>query len=239
MENKVYGYKGFNEDWTCRNNFQYEVGKTYEMEDKPVLCARGFHFCTKLEDVFNYYKDKGMKLAKVIATGDTTGPENDSKVATNKLTVLKEIKLDDIDKDTKCKLIEKDAWMIDLFNNLSEDVQELVVRNNPGVIQNINNPSKELVDLAESLKFKVGETVRIRKDLGDFVDDYLGVWSTREDPLYVAPEMAEYAGKILTINGVDKRDNTYTLEGVKSDVNEPYWWNMAMLEKVEETNESN
>ena len=36
------GYKVFNPDWTCRD-MQYEVGKSYEMEEKPVICERGFH----------------------------------------------------------------------------------------------------------------------------------------------------------------------------------------------------
>lgn len=48
------GYKVFNNDWTC-NGFQYEVGQTYEMKDKPKLCNQGFHFCLKLEDCFKYY----------------------------------------------------------------------------------------------------------------------------------------------------------------------------------------
>ena len=37
MENEsmVRGFKVFNPDWTCRG-FQYEVGKTYEMEGEPL-----------------------------------------------------------------------------------------------------------------------------------------------------------------------------------------------------------
>ena len=40
----VKGYKVFNPDWTCRG-FQYQVGKCYEIPEKPVVCKRGFHFC--------------------------------------------------------------------------------------------------------------------------------------------------------------------------------------------------
>ena len=36
---EIIGYKGFNKDLTCKNDFQYEIGKSYEMEDKPVICA--------------------------------------------------------------------------------------------------------------------------------------------------------------------------------------------------------
>ena len=48
------GYKVFNPDWTCRG-FQYEVGKTYEENVTPECCERGFHFCLKASDCFNYY----------------------------------------------------------------------------------------------------------------------------------------------------------------------------------------
>lgn len=47
-------YKAFNADLTCRN-FQYEIGKTYTMDEKPVPCERGFHACQHLNDVFVYY----------------------------------------------------------------------------------------------------------------------------------------------------------------------------------------
>lgn len=47
-------YKGFDKDLKCRG-FQYEIGKTYSMEDKPEVCSRGFHCCKRLSDVFSYY----------------------------------------------------------------------------------------------------------------------------------------------------------------------------------------
>ena len=37
------------------NDFQYELGKTYEENDKEIkTCRSGFHFCLNLDDVMNY-----------------------------------------------------------------------------------------------------------------------------------------------------------------------------------------
>ena len=47
-------YKAFNDDLTCMD-FQYEIGKTYTMNEKPIPCKQGFHACLDLEDVFGYY----------------------------------------------------------------------------------------------------------------------------------------------------------------------------------------
>ena len=85
------GYKVFNSDWTCRN-FQYEVGKTYEMDEKPVCCDRGFHFCTKASDCFRYYSfDPNNKVAEVEALGDIDTKDDDSKCCTNKIHIIREI----------------------------------------------------------------------------------------------------------------------------------------------------
>lgn len=70
VQNVVKGFKVFNPDWTCRG-FQYEVGKTYEMSDSPICCTRGFHFCTKAADCFNYYSfNPENKVAEVVALGE-------------------------------------------------------------------------------------------------------------------------------------------------------------------------
>ena len=50
------GYKGFDNKMQGRNDFQYEVGKTYTMDDNIEVCKSGFHFCTELKNVFEYYK---------------------------------------------------------------------------------------------------------------------------------------------------------------------------------------
>ena len=85
------GYKVFNKDWTCKG-FHYEVGKTYEMEEDPVCCKSGFHFCRKLINCFNYYEfDSKNKVAEIEAMGAIGGDENKEKYCTNKIKIVREL----------------------------------------------------------------------------------------------------------------------------------------------------
>ena len=85
------GYKVFNPDWTCKG-FQYNVGQVYEMDEKPICCDRGFHFCKKASDCFNYYSfDPDNKVAEVEALGDIDTNKDDSKCSTNKIHIIREI----------------------------------------------------------------------------------------------------------------------------------------------------
>ena len=90
-EKKMKGYKVFNSDWTCRD-FQFEVGKVFEEDVTPVCCDRGFHFCTKASDCFNYYSfNPDNKVAEVEALGDIDTHADDSKCCTNKIHIIREI----------------------------------------------------------------------------------------------------------------------------------------------------
>jgi hypothetical protein len=83
------GYKVFNPDWTCRG-FLYEVGQTYEENVNPKTCSRGFHFCEKAVDCFNYYSfDPNNKVAEVLALGEVDTDGN--KSCTNKIQIVREI----------------------------------------------------------------------------------------------------------------------------------------------------
>ena len=84
------GYKVFNPDWTCRG-FQYEVGKTYEMDATEIrLCNKGFHFCKKASDCFKYYSfDPDNKVAEVEALGAIL--TDGTKSCTNKIHIIREI----------------------------------------------------------------------------------------------------------------------------------------------------
>ena len=85
------GYKVFRSDWTCRG-FQYAVGGTYEMEDEPSCCNRGFHFCGKLIDCFNYYDFYSEnKVAEIEALGAIDDDGNEKKYCTNKIKIVKEL----------------------------------------------------------------------------------------------------------------------------------------------------
>lgn len=90
-------YKAFNKDLTCRG-FQYEIGKTYEMKGEPIICKRGFHACTELDDVFMYYKfSKDIRICEVEVLGDIDDmSQKDSKVATNKIKIIRELSVKDL-----------------------------------------------------------------------------------------------------------------------------------------------
>ena len=89
--NEVKGYKVFNPDWTCRD-YQYEVGKTFEENVRPECCERGFHFCLKASDCFNYYSfDPRNKVAEVTALGEVDSENDDSKCSTNIIRIDREL----------------------------------------------------------------------------------------------------------------------------------------------------
>ena len=90
------GYKVFGPDWTCRG-FQFEVGKTYEENVTPLCCKRGFHFCTELNECFNYYLfDSDNKVAEVEALGDIDTELNTGKHCTNKIRIVRELSWEEV-----------------------------------------------------------------------------------------------------------------------------------------------
>lgn len=94
--NSVKGYKVFNPDWTCLD-FQYEVGKTYKHCGEIAVCERGFHFCEKLADCFSYYNfDPANKVAEVVATGKVDRSDDDSKVCTDELIIVRELSWEEV-----------------------------------------------------------------------------------------------------------------------------------------------
>lgn len=93
----ITGYKGFDRDWKCRD-FQYEVGKTYEIEGEPELCERGFHFCTSPLAVFDYYAPTNRFAIVEADENDVIYDPgaNSYKAVARRITIVKEITLDEI-----------------------------------------------------------------------------------------------------------------------------------------------
>ena len=97
MANEIIkGYKGFDKDLKCRG-FQYEIGKTHEMDESVELCERGFHAVPAENsplDVFGYYSPAGEdgipnRFCEVEASGIIK--KSNDKIAAPKLKVVAEI----------------------------------------------------------------------------------------------------------------------------------------------------
>jgi hypothetical protein len=99
------GYKVFNPDFTC-NGFQFEEGKTYSeyKDDKGNLvtdgrikiCSYGFHFCLKASHCFSYYDfDSKNIVCEVEALGEVQTHDQDSKVCTNKIKIVRRLTWDE------------------------------------------------------------------------------------------------------------------------------------------------
>ena len=90
----VKGYKGFNQDLTCRG-FQYEIGKTYEYDGDIELCRQGFHFCRKLQNVHDFYNLKQSRICEIEADGKI---EDDGiKSVCSRISIVRELSREEID----------------------------------------------------------------------------------------------------------------------------------------------
>ena len=86
----MIGYKAFNNGLTCRG-FKYEIGQTYEMDEKPEACKRGFHFCKSIADTCKYYDmSDDTRICRIEAIGDID-TDDDIKYCTNKIKILEEV----------------------------------------------------------------------------------------------------------------------------------------------------
>ena len=95
MEKKIIAYKGFDKNLKCRD-FQYEVGKEYEMDGDIKCCERGFHACESPLEVFDHYDMFNSRFAKVEQSGEIDKEENSTKVCSSKIKVKAEMKLADM-----------------------------------------------------------------------------------------------------------------------------------------------
>ena len=95
MEKKIIAYKGFDKNLKCRD-FQYEVGKEYEMDGDIKCCERGFHACESPLEVFDHYDMLNSRFAEVEQSGEIDKEENTTKVCSSKIKIKAELNLADI-----------------------------------------------------------------------------------------------------------------------------------------------
>lgn len=108
----IKGFKAFNLDNNmlhCRGYF-YAPGKIHNFGVRPKLCKKGFHFCEKIIDVFNYYNSHygrnrdqygrlPIRIAKVSAWGHVDHSKH--KSAASCLRVDKVLTLEEVLKALK------------------------------------------------------------------------------------------------------------------------------------------
>nr|DAQ52450.1 MAG TPA: hypothetical protein [Caudoviricetes sp.] len=94
-ENKIIAYKGFDKDFKCRG-YQYEVGKTYEMDGNIACCNRGFHACESPMEVFEYYDMLTSRFAEVEQSGKIDKEAASTKTCSSRIKIKAELKLADI-----------------------------------------------------------------------------------------------------------------------------------------------
>ena len=96
-ENAIVAYKAFDENFRCRD-FQYEVGKEYEIKGEIKCCERGFHACESPMEVFDYYDMFNSRFAEVEQSGqiDKEGDNKSTKICSSRIKIKAELKLADI-----------------------------------------------------------------------------------------------------------------------------------------------
>lgn len=85
------GYKAFDKDLKC-GDFQYEIGKTYEFDGKPmILCERGFQFCKSISECYSFHPmNDDIRICEVDAVGEIV-TYNSTEFWTNKIVILSEV----------------------------------------------------------------------------------------------------------------------------------------------------
>ena len=94
-EKVIKSYKGFDKNMKCRD-FQYEVGKEYNMDGEIKCCNRGFHACKSPLEVWDYYDMLNSRFAEVEQSGKIDEEEKSTKVCSSHIKIKAELKLADI-----------------------------------------------------------------------------------------------------------------------------------------------
>ena len=96
MNDKVItSYKAFDKNMQC-HDFQFEVGKEYEMDGEIECGKRGFHACKNPLELWDYYKMLKSRFAEVEQSGKIDKDGKSTKVCSSHIKIKAELKLADI-----------------------------------------------------------------------------------------------------------------------------------------------
>lgn len=91
-------YKAFKVDMSCRG-YKFKMGKWSEEVADPLVCMRGYHYCTTLFDIFNYYcgeYDRDFIICECEVGNIVNGQSEDSLKATNKIKPTRKLEWQEI-----------------------------------------------------------------------------------------------------------------------------------------------
>nr|DAV37988.1 MAG TPA: hypothetical protein [Caudoviricetes sp.] len=91
----IKSYKGFDKNLKCRD-FQYEIGKEYEMDGEIKVCSKGFHACESPFDVFDHYTMIDSRFCEVEQDGNISKEDRGTKICSSKIKIKAELKLADM-----------------------------------------------------------------------------------------------------------------------------------------------
>ena len=82
------GYKA-TYNFICRGH-KFEIGQTYDLPNKPIMCEYGFHYCVNPKDVLEYYSiQHDFRLLEIEDLGESITEED--KTVTNKIRIVREV----------------------------------------------------------------------------------------------------------------------------------------------------
>ena len=98
-EQKIIAYKGFDQDLKCRD-YQYEIGKEYEMDGNIECCERGFHACESPLEVLDHYfflsNGRIARFCEVEQSGSIDRENGTTKIASSRIKIKAELKFGDL-----------------------------------------------------------------------------------------------------------------------------------------------
>lgn len=89
------GYKLVNKDLSSKyGDMVYKVGETYSIDEQPILCKQGFHFCDTPDKCYQFYSifdDPIMLEVEALGTVISTC----EKCVTNKIKIVRKLSYDE------------------------------------------------------------------------------------------------------------------------------------------------